>query len=81
MLACALDFDSPGSASRSRYIRTALSGNSWSYFLAADIVLTRQDPTHEAPFLAHGVRTMHCRDPYSTNERCRISKMGTHRAR
>jgi hypothetical protein len=44
-------------------------------------VLTRQDPPHEAPFLAHGVRTMHCRDPYSTNERCRISKMGTHRAR
>ena len=32
-------FDSPGSASRSRYIRTARSRNSWSYFLGADMVL------------------------------------------
>src|SRR5215217_5068054 len=30
-------FDSPGSASRSRYIRTARSRNSWSYFLGTDM--------------------------------------------
>src|SRR4029453_9775755 len=33
-------FDSPGSASRSRYIRTARSRNSCSYFLGADMVLS-----------------------------------------